>query len=109
MSLLKLLLRSHFLVFSLWTWSNSSFFISYRPEPEERIEKHEKTPVSSKSRKEKGKEAADERRRVAVNSKLQVILFRHKELLKKDILKKRTLLEKEMQIEIQVSILLQFP
>lgn len=50
------------------------------------------------------KEAADERRRVAVSQKLQVILFRHKELLKKDILKKRALLEKEMQIEIQVII-----
>ncbi|KAE8752789.1 hypothetical protein FOCC_FOCC000527 [Frankliniella occidentalis] len=72
-----------------------------KPEPEEKIEKHERTPVSTKSKKEKGKEAADERRRVAVNTKLQVILFRHKELLKKDILKKRALLEKEMQIEIQ--------
>ncbi|KAJ1519876.1 hypothetical protein ONE63_004117 [Megalurothrips usitatus] len=72
-----------------------------KPQPEERIEKHERTPVSTKSRKEKNKESADERRRAAVNTKLQVILFRHKELLKKDILKKRALLEKEMQIEIQ--------
>lgn len=33
---------------------------------------------------------------------MQVLLFRHKELLKKDILKKRALLEKELQIDIQV-------
>ena len=78
--------------------------VAVEPKPvqvEERIEKPERTPVSSKSRKEKVKEAADERRRAAVNTKLQVLLFRHKELLKKDILKKRALLEKEMQIEIQ--------
>lgn len=37
---------------------------------------------------------------------MQVLLFRHKELLKKDILKKRALLEKELQIDIQVLYLL---
>jgi nucleosome-remodeling factor subunit BPTF len=37
-----------------------------------------------------------------VQTKLQVLLFRHKELLKKDMIKKRALLEIELQIEIQV-------
>lgn len=35
---------------------------------------------------------------------MNVLLFRHKELLKKDILKKRALLEKELSIDIQVSL-----
>lgn len=44
----------------------------------------------------------DERRRTATNnSRLQMLLFKHKELLKKDIIKKRGLLEKELGIEIQ--------
>ncbi|XP_045520009.1 nucleosome-remodeling factor subunit NURF301 isoform X1 [Pieris brassicae] len=46
--------------------------------------------------------AADERRRTATNnSRLQMILFKHKEMLKKDIIKKRGLLEKELGVEIQ--------
>lgn len=43
-----------------------------------------------------------------LQSKLQVSLFKQKELLKKDILKKRALLEKELQIDIQVCILVMF-
>jgi len=38
-------------------------------------------------------------------TKFEVRLFRQKELLKKDILKKRALLEKELQIDIQVCII----
>ena len=46
----------------------------------------------------------DERRRVASNnSRLQMLLFKHKEMLKKDIIKKRGLLEKELGVEIQVA------
>ncbi|XP_063359454.1 nucleosome-remodeling factor subunit NURF301 [Cydia amplana] len=46
--------------------------------------------------------AADERRRAASNhSRMQMLLFKHKEMLKKDIIKKRGLLEKELGIEIQ--------
>lgn len=46
---------------------------------------------------------ADERRRAAsTQSRLQMLLFKHKELLKKDIIKKRGLLEKELGVEIQV-------
>lgn len=47
--------------------------------------------------------AADERRRAAsTHSRLQMLLFKHKEMLKKDIIKKRGLLEKELGVEIQV-------
>jgi nucleosome-remodeling factor subunit BPTF len=50
----------------------------------------------------------DDRRKIQQQSKLQVSLFKQKELLKKDILKKRALLEKELQIDIQVCILIMF-
>lgn len=51
----------------------------------------------------------DERRRAASNnSRLQMLLFKHKEMLKKDIIKKRGLLEKELGVEIQVSIISRF-
>jgi len=46
----------------------------------------------------------DDRRKIQQQSKLQVSLFKQKELLKKDILKKRALLEKELQIDIQNEI-----
>lgn len=47
----------------------------------------------------------DERRRIASNhSRMQILLFKHKELLKKDIIKKRGLLEKELGVEIQVGV-----
>jgi nucleosome-remodeling factor subunit BPTF len=58
--------------------------------------------VVSRSRTGKWRESQEERRRQQVQTKLQVLLFRHKELLKKDMIKKRALLEKELQIEIQV-------
>lgn len=45
------------------------------------------------------------RRKQQLPSKMQVLLFRHKELLKKDILKRRAMLEKELQIDVQVSTL----
>lgn len=48
----------------------------------------------------------EERRKQQVQTRLLVYLFRHKEMLKKDILKKRALLEKEMQIDIQVGFLI---
>ncbi|KAK7791905.1 hypothetical protein R5R35_005426 [Gryllus longicercus] len=56
---------------------------------------------ASRSRTSKWRESQEERRRNQVQTKLQVLLFRHKELLKKDMIKKRALLEKELQIEIQ--------
>lgn len=57
--------------------------------------------VASRSRTSKWRESQEERRRQQVQTKLQVLLFRHKELLKKDMIKKRALLEKELQIDIQ--------
>ncbi|XP_028161986.1 nucleosome-remodeling factor subunit NURF301 [Ostrinia furnacalis] len=46
--------------------------------------------------------AQEERRRaVSTHSRLQMLLFKHKEMLKKDIIKKRGLLEKELGVEIQ--------
>ncbi|XP_076233089.1 nucleosome-remodeling factor subunit NURF301 E(bx) isoform X2 [Calliopsis andreniformis] len=54
-----------------------------------------------KNRAAKLKDSQELRRKQQVHSRMQVLLFRHKELLKKDILKKRALLEKELQIDIQ--------
>ncbi|KAK2580560.1 hypothetical protein KPH14_007689 [Odynerus spinipes] len=59
---------------------------------------NESTP---KNRIVKLKDNQEQRRKQQVHSRMQVLLFRHKELLKKDILKKRALLEKELQIDIQ--------
>lgn len=56
-----------------------------------------------KNRSNKLKETQEQRRKQQVHSRMQVLLFRHKELLKKDILKRRALLEKELQIDVQVS------
>jgi nucleosome-remodeling factor subunit BPTF len=56
-----------------------------------------------RTRTSRWRESQEERRRQQMQTKLQVLLFRHKELLKKDMIKKRALLEKELQIEIQVS------
>ncbi|XP_050535545.1 nucleosome-remodeling factor subunit NURF301 isoform X2 [Daktulosphaira vitifoliae] len=50
------------------------------------------------------KQGDDKRKLQQIQSKLQVSLYKQKELLKKDILKKRALLEKELQIEIQNEI-----
>lgn len=44
----------------------------------------------------------ERRRAVSTHSRLQMLLFKHKEMLKKDIIKKRGLLEKELGVEIQV-------
>jgi len=58
---------------------------------------------SPKNRSAKLKDTQEQRRKQQMHSRMQVLLFRHKELLKKDILKKRALLEKELQIDIQVN------
>ncbi|CAH1170436.1 unnamed protein product [Phaedon cochleariae] len=56
--------------------------------------------VSPRSRV-KIKEVTDSDKKVSMKTKIMVSLFRQKELLKKDILRKRALLEKELQFEIQ--------
>ncbi|XP_071445006.1 nucleosome-remodeling factor subunit NURF301 isoform X3 [Hetaerina americana] len=60
--------------------------------------------TGGRSRTGKWRESQEERRRQAVATRLQVLLFRHRELLKKDILKKRMLLEKELTLDIQKDV-----
>lgn len=64
----------------------------------------ESSEATSKNRAGKLRDSQEQRRKQQVHSRMQVLLFRHKELLKKDILKKRALLEKELQIDIQVKL-----
>ena len=60
---------------------------------------------SSKPKKSSAKsEAIDIRKRQALQHKLESLMTRHKDFLKKDILKKRAQLEKELQVEIHVSL-----
>lgn len=65
----------------------------------DKIEKEVKPKGSNK--KQKVKETAEERRHRQNSSKLQVLLYKHTELLKKDIAKRRALLEKNLKIEVQ--------
>lgn len=74
-------------------------FVLYRVQKVAEQTENESTP---KNRAAKLKDSQELRRKQQVHSRMQVLLFRHKELLKKDILKKRALLEKELQIDIQV-------
>ena len=69
----------------------------------DRIEREEK----QEQRKKKQQESADEKfkRMVALNQ--QKALYKHKEILKKEIHRKRSLMEKNLQQEIYVNIFLQ--
>ncbi|KRT79741.1 PHD finger motif containing protein [Oryctes borbonicus] len=60
----------------------------------------EKVSVSPRARV-KLKDNQDQEKKAALQTKMILTLLRHKELLKKDILRKRALLEKELQHEIQ--------
>ncbi|XP_074105928.1 nucleosome-remodeling factor subunit NURF301 E(bx) isoform X2 [Cotesia typhae] len=62
---------------------------------------NEAAAAAQRNRSLKLKDSQEARKKQQVHSRMQVLLFRHKELLKKDILKKRALLEKELQIDIQ--------
>lgn len=64
----------------------------------DRVEREEK----NNQRKQKLKESAEERKIKASNQRLQGYLHKHLEVLRKDILKKRAIMEKEIQAEIQV-------
>ncbi|XP_031848361.1 nucleosome-remodeling factor subunit NURF301 E(bx) isoform X4 [Nomia melanderi] len=70
------------------------------PKVQKVVEQTENESVP-KNRAAKLKDSQELRRKQQMHSRMQVLLFRHKELLKKDILKKRALLEKELQIDIQ--------
>ncbi|CAH1971965.1 unnamed protein product [Acanthoscelides obtectus] len=70
-------------------------------EPDVQQEVREK--ISPRSRV-KIKEVTETDKKVNFKTKIMVSLFRQKELLKKDILRKRALLEKELQYEIQKEV-----
>lgn len=77
--------------------------IAIKLEPKEPLKSQKLDDIndSQKNRAAKLKDVHEARKKQQVHSRMQVLLFRHKELLKKDILKKRALLEKELQIVIQ--------
>ncbi|KAB0795122.1 hypothetical protein PPYR_11961 [Photinus pyralis] len=60
-------------------------------------------PVSPRARV-KLKDTQEDEKRVAMKTKIMVALFRQKEALKKEILRKRALLERELQCEIQKEV-----
>ncbi|XP_055932201.1 nucleosome-remodeling factor subunit BPTF-like isoform X2 [Argiope bruennichi] len=66
----------------------------------DRVERDEKNT----HRRQKSKESAEERKVRAGAAKQQTLLLRHTELLRKDILKKRAIMEKEIQLEIQAEV-----
>nr|CAH7737126.1 unnamed protein product [Callosobruchus chinensis] len=81
-----------------------------RPSRNNEVKKHEpdihqemKEKISPRSRV-KIKEVTESDKKVNMKTKIMVSLFRQKELLKKDILRKRALLEKELQYEIQKEV-----
>lgn len=86
-------------------WETPRKKIALKQENRETPKVQKVEPVDNESipqkRAAKLKDSQEQRRKQQVHSRMQVLLFRHKELLKKDILKKRALLEKELQIDIQ--------
>lgn len=54
------------------------------------------------AKKRKREESVEQKRTKQNASKLSALLFKHKEQLKADILKKRALLDKELQLQVQV-------
>lgn len=64
----------------------------------DRIDKDERQAA----KKRKKEEVVEAKRKLANASKLSSLLYRHKESLKMEILKKRALLDKELQLEAQV-------
>ncbi|XP_057274417.1 nucleosome-remodeling factor subunit BPTF isoform X8 [Pezoporus wallicus] len=63
----------------------------------DKIDKEEKQAA----KKRKREESVEQKRSKQNASKLSALLFKHKEQLKAEILKKRALLDKELQIEVQ--------
>uniref|UniRef100_A0A8D2JFA9 Bromodomain PHD finger transcription factor n=1 Tax=Varanus komodoensis TaxID=61221 RepID=A0A8D2JFA9_VARKO len=67
----------------------------------DKIDKEEKQAA----KKRKREESVEQKRSKQNATKLSALLFKHKEQLKAEILKKRALLDKDLQIEVQVKIL----
>ncbi|KAJ7992762.1 hypothetical protein DPEC_G00282040 [Dallia pectoralis] len=63
----------------------------------DKIDKDEKQAA----KKRKKEESVEQKRTKQNATKLSALLFKHKEQLKAEILKKRTLLDKELQLEVQ--------
>lgn len=63
-----------------------------------------KPMIPSRNKRVIVKELTPEQRATSMKTKAMVSLFRHKEILKKDILRKRALLEKELQAEIHKEV-----
>ncbi|KAI5619159.1 nucleosome-remodeling factor subunit BPTF isoform X8, partial [Silurus asotus] len=63
----------------------------------DKIDKNEKQAA----KKRKREESVEQKRSKQNASKLSALLFKHKEQLKAEILKKRALLDKELQVEVQ--------
>lgn len=68
----------------------------------DKIDKEEKQAA----KKRKREESVEQKRSKQNATKLSALLFKHKEQLKAEILKKRALLDKDLQIEVQVTSLL---
>ena len=66
------------------------------------LDKVEKEDRAEQKRQRK-QETAEEKQRRVMASKLQAVLFKQKESLKRDMLKKRALLEKTLHSDIQVT------
>ena len=64
----------------------------------DKIEREEKV----EQKRIKKQESAEEKQKRIMATKLQAILFKQKEALKKEILRKRSLMEKNLQQDIQV-------
>lgn len=66
----------------------------------DKIDKDERQAV----RKRKREETVEQKRSKQIAVKLSALLFKHKEQLKAEILKKRALLDRQLQLEVQVSM-----
>ncbi|XP_045474832.1 nucleosome-remodeling factor subunit NURF301 isoform X2 [Harmonia axyridis] len=71
-------------------------------EPE--IEHPREKAISPRTRVKLKENLQSEDKKALIKPKVMASLFRHKELLKKDILRKRALLERELQCEIQKEV-----
>lgn len=71
----------------------------------DKIDKDEKQAA----KKRKKEEVVEQKRSKQNASKLTALLYKHKEQLKAEILKKRALLDKELQLQVQVSMCVSMP
>ncbi|XP_037544827.1 nucleosome-remodeling factor subunit BPTF [Nematolebias whitei] len=67
----------------------------------DKIEKDEKQEAKQEAKKRKKEEVVEQKRSKQNATKLTALLYKHKEQLKAEILKKRALLDKELQLQVQ--------